>query len=634
MKKSEANTYKTYGWFSNIIYNMKSTRAWDKKLFYSQLLPVIPNVAGTYLGALLPAEMLRGLENRWDIKELILYIFLLALGICLAQILVEMSGNYIWGNGDKLTLYYEKICSHKIMRLDYDRLEDPECGKLIGNTWNVMRNTYGFRDSLQAIPVGLGNLLGVIWYGLVIGQKSFLIVVLAMVNAVISMKLLSIARKKHSGLHEKIGVYTKESSYISKQSMDRAVGKDIRIYQMADWFLEKYDQSLKGSEGILRKIRNGYFISVSIDAVMVFILNCFSYIYLISLLLKGELAVSAFVLYIGLIRNFSSYFNSLMEKIADLDPLVVSMNYVRNFLDLEESPGWSEAGIGEEALSRIKEEGIRIEFKNVSYYYPGKEEAALLDVNLVIKPGERLALIGLNGAGKTTFAKLLCGFYRPNKGEILINGIPIPDFKRTEYFELISALFQDTTLLPLTLDYNLTCEEPDQIDRKRLEAVLKLSGVYEKYESLPKKGETLLVREVNERATDFSGGERQKMLFARALYKQARLMILDEPTAALDPIAENEMYMSFAKAAVGKTCLYISHRLSSTRFCDRIILMEHGRITEEGTHEELMAMNSRYAELYEMQSKYYKEQDERRMRSTAMEDVFEEQGESKEAFYE
>lgn len=634
MKKSKADVSKTYGWFDCIIYNMKSTRAWNKKLLHAQILPVIPSIIGAYLGVLLPAEMVRGLENRWDIGLLLFYIFFLALGMCVAQVLGETAGNYIWGNGDRIALYYEKLCYHKIMRLDYDSLEDQECGKLIGNIWNVLRNSYGFRDSMLAIFMGSVNLLSVLWYGLMIGQKNFLIVVVVIINALISMKLLSWARKKHSQFHEEIGVYTKESAYISKQAMDRAVGKDIRIYKMADWFLKKYDQSLKGTEGVLRKIRNGYFISVSIDAVTVFILNCFSYIFLIGLLLNGKLTVSEFVLYIGLIRSFSSNFIMLMEQISNLDPLVVTVNYIRNFLDLEESPGWSKEGIGEERLSRIKEEGVRVEFKEVSYHYPGKEEAALSDVSLVISPGEKLALIGLNGAGKTTFAKLLCGFYKPTRGEILINGIPARNFKREEYFELISALFQDTTLLPMTLDYNLTSREPEKIDRKRLEEALKLSGFYEKYESLPEKGDTLLVKEVNEKATDFSGGERQKMLFARALYKKAGLMILDEPTAALDPIAENEMYLTFAKAAVGKTCLYISHRLSSTRFCDRIVLMEHGRITEEGTHEELMNMGGRYACLYEMQSRYYKEQDERRVRSAVLDDAFEEEGERKGVFDE
>ena len=178
--------------------------------------------------------------------------------------------------------------------------------------------------------------------------------------------------------------------------------------------------------------------------------------------------------------------------------------------------------------------------------------------------------------------------------------------------ELCTVLFQDSTLLPLTLDRNLTGESPDKIDRKRLDWALEISGFKSKYEELPQKGETVLVREANKEAIDFSGGEQQKMLFARALYKEAPLMILDEPTAALDPIAEDEMYQNFAKAAVGKTCIYISHRLSSTRFCDRILLLEKGKVVEEGTHQQLMALNGKYANLYEVQSKYYKEQKELR----------------------
>ena len=177
--------------------------------------------------------------------------------------------------------------------------------------------------------------------------------------------------------------------------------------------------------------------------------------------------------------------------------------------------------------------------------------------------------------------------------------------------ELCTVLFQDSTLLPLSLDRNLTGQSPEQIDRRKLDWALELSGFKNKYEGLSQKGETVLVREANSEAIDFSGGELQKMMFARALYKEAPIMILDEPTAALDPIAEDQMYQNFAKAAVGKTCIYISHRLSSTRFCDRILLLEKGKVVEEGTHEELMGLNGKYAHLYEVQSKYYKEQETR-----------------------
>lgn len=261
-----------------------------------------------------------------------------------------------------------------------------------------------------------------------------------------------------------------------------------------------------------------------------------------------------------------------------------------------------------------------VELENLSFTYPGQEEPVLSHINLVIRPGERLALIGLNGAGKTTLVKLLCGFYQPTTGKILINGIPTAEFSREEYYSLVSVLFQDSCMLPVTLDENLTGHSPEDTDQERLTWALRISGFYEKYESLPQKGRTLLVREANEEALDFSGGERQKLLFARAVYKEAPLLILDEPTAALDPIAENELYMKYGEAVKGRTCVYISHRLSSTRFCDRICLLSGGKILEEGTHDELMKKGGSYAELYEVQSRYYKEQDVRKK----MEEAFDE----------
>ena len=219
---------------------------------------------------------------------------------------------------------------------------------------------------------------------------------------------------------------------------------------------------------------------------------------------------------------------------------------------------------------------------------------------------EKLALIGLNGAGKTTLVKLICGFYTPTEGEILLNGRNIEEFDREQYYSLVSVLFQDYTILPAKLKENIASRRAEDIDEKKLQEALQKAGFQERYDRLPEKGDSLLVREIHENAVDFSGGEKQRLLFARALYKQAPLLILDEPTAALDPIAENEIYLKYSETTVGKTSVYISHRLSSTKFCDRIVLLENGNIVESGTHDTLMAQGGKYAELYEMQSKYYK----------------------------
>lgn len=601
------NTMKKEQWLNHIFYNIKASKAWDRKLFYYQFLPVVPNVIATYLGILLPAKLVEGLEERWEFQILFAVIFVICLVMCLLKMAGSGMESYLYRNYATLNMYYEKLCYHKVMRLDYGMLEEPGTSKLMGNTWNVLRSEFGFRSSLCAIPQILSAAVGIVWYGILIGGKSYVIILLAIANTLLSSLFMSLLRKKQETLHEKVGVYARKTAYINRQSMDKQAGKDIRIYQMADWLLKKYDQALQGMDSIYRQIHNGAFLRAAGEGAVNFVVNGFSYFYLISLLVKGEMAVSDFVLYMGLVGSFAGYFGQLLNQLVALNPVGISIGYIRKFLALPESPDWSEKGVGAERILELKRQGVCVCFQNVSYTYPGGKDKVLSGINLVISPGEKLALIGLNGAGKTTLVKLLCGFYTPTEGKILLNGIPVHSFRREEYYDLISVLFQDATLLPMTLDFNLTGKSPEQIDREHLSWALKISGFWEKYESIPGKGESLLGQEV-----DFSGGEKQKLLFARALYKKAPLMILDEPTAALDPIAENEMYLKFDEAAKGRSCLYISHRLSSTRFCDRILLMEQGQIREEGTHEELMAKGGRYQQLFDMQSKYYREQEKKK----------------------
>lgn len=609
-KSTDKGRHSRYSVFGNVLYNMKSAKEWDRKLFYYQLLLVFPDVGAAYLGVLLPAGLVGALEQNWALSKLIVSIFLLALGIWGMGILREWMQEYLYRNSLTFHLHYEKNCFGKAMGLDYNSLEDPEVRKLMGNTWNVVRNEFTIRESVMIMPRLMSGCLGTLLYGIMTGRKSILLLLFAVLNMLGNFLLVSFVRKKYERYHKGLSGYAAKAAYISRQSMERAAGKEIRIYQMAGWFLEKFEESLKGMDDIYKKIHNWYFFRGTGEALLHFLMEGAAYLYLIFLLVKGEMKASDFVLYMGLVRGFGGYFGQLVQSCISLNPVSTSVGYIRRFMDLLDS-AWRKQGIGKERLGEMMKQGVKVELKNVSYAYPGESDPVLSGISLVIHPGERLALIGLNGAGKTTLVKLLCGFYRPTEGEIWINDIPAEDFSREEYYGLLSVLFQDSGLLPVSLDENLTGQQGAEIDRERLRWALEMSGFLEKYENLPRKGETILVREANRNALDFSGGERQKLLFARALYRQAPLLILDEPTAALDPVAENALYLKYAEAAEGRTSVYISHRLSSTRFCDRILLLSQGKILEEGTHEALMEKGGRYAELYEIQSRYYREEAEK-----------------------
>ena len=329
--------------------------------------------------------------------------------------------------------------------------------------------------------------------------------------------------------------------------------------------------------------------------------------------------MSDFVWYISVVSSCQQACSAFLENVELLGRL--SFDYSRLRLFLESGEGDIFQGTGAGAERSGKEEGsdfaspsrgkeaVGIELEHVSFTYPGSRVPTLKDLNLAIRPGEKIALVGLNGAGKSTLVKLLCGLYRPTSGTIRVGGRPLSSFGREEYFSMIAAVFQDVKLLPLTIAQNVASDNGENIDRQRVRQCLSLAGLWEMVDGLPQKEDTPLGRGVLDDGIDLSGGERQKVWMARAFYKEAPILILDEPTAALDPLAEQEIYEKYVEMSEGRTSLFISHRLASTRFCDRIWLMENGRITEQGSHEELMEKNGAYARLFAVQGKYYRKEE-------------------------
>ena len=589
-----------YTLIRNLIFHLKSAKKWNKWVCYFQFLEVLPNMLATFLGIWLPSLIVSQLQENVSLEVLLTSIVIISLGMLVSNVIDTSMAQYLYRNGLSLTLYYDKLAFEKTMRLDYDLLESKDVRKLVGNVWGTLRNEFAIRNSVTSMPVLIISMFSTGLYGVLLCRVNGVLVLMLVLTIGVNVLLLKQVKNVHGKNHEELSKYTKAISYINRHAMERSDGKDIRIYQMQDWFLEKYDDAISHVDRIYGKIHTQYFLRRFKELGLGLITELVSYGYLAYLLVEGRLSVSEFVLSVGLVRTFSSNFSTLIHKIQGLNNIHAFLTYMRKLLDLPEKEQ-------KESINTDKTKGVEIEFRNVSFRYPESTTEVLSDINITIHSNEKLALIGLNGAGKTTFVKLLCGFYKPTKGEILVNGIPQSKYDRDEYMSLVSALFQDSMLFPVTVDENLTGNTLSETDAENLKYVLEMSGFSERYEGLPQGGETKVVREVHENATDFSGGEKQKLLFARALYKKAPLLILDEPTAALDPIAENELYLRYGEAAKNRTVVFISHRLSSTRFCDRIALLEGARILEEGTHEELLSKNGRYAELFEMQSKYYRE---------------------------
>ena len=326
------------------------------------------------------------------------------------------------------------------------------------------------------------------------------------------------------------------------------------------------------------------------------ILLCVSYYCVLALAIAGTITVGMVLRYAQAIFQACMSVSASIRLAGEFRTDVGRIASTLEYLNLE-----AEKTKGDSFTEMTK--GV-IEFRNVSFRYPGTKELVLDHVSLKIEPSEKIAVVGKNGSGKTTLVKLLCRLYEPEEGEILWNGKNIREYDLREWQKIFAIVFQDYSLLSLTLGQNVAASE--QYETERAKEVLQLAGFGERLNKLKKGLETVVYPEYEQDGVSFSGGEEQKIAIARAIYKGGQICILDEPTAALDPVSESRVYESFDEIVKGKTAVYISHRLSSCKFSDRIFVLDNGKIAESGTHEALLSQNGLYAQLWQAQAQYYK----------------------------
>ena len=398
---------------------------------------------------------------------------------------------------------------------------------------------------------------------------------------------------------EEESCYAKKS-YIRRKAESVELAKDIRIFGLQGWLNELMDRVQNVYLDFLLRSEKVRLLSDVAEALLTMARNGIAYAYLLHMALRDSLSVPEFILYFTAVSTFTTWVMGILQTAQKLHEESLDISQVREFLDYPE-PFRFEGGV-----AIPKADACELKLEHVSFRYPGAEEDTIHDLDLTVRPGEKLAIVGLNGAGKTTLVKLLCGLFDPTEGRVLLNDVDVRDFNRREYCGLFSAVFQEFSILDVTVAENIA-QTNENIDTQKLWDCIEKAGLTQTIQKLPKGLDTHVGREVYLDGVLFSGGQTQRMMLARALYKDGAILLLDEPTAALDPLAENDIYQKYKDMTAGKTSLFISHRLASTRFCDRIIFVADGHITEEGTHDQLLARGGAYARLFEIQSRYYQE---------------------------
>ncbi len=490
----------------------------------------------------------------------------------------------------------------KILGMDTQCLESAQGQK---KREAAKRNLYsGHSQGIEAYVENFWNLLlnlgGLFLYAGIVAQTSLWLLVLLVSQTFLASALHLLAGRRVYAMDEEMEQEWKKFGYLRRESIVPANGKDIRLYRMDRWFVGALQQVIEKICKLTVKGQDGFLAAGVVEKLLTFARNAVVYGWLIRDMVLGNLALPVFLLYVGVVSGFEGWMGGLFDSVQQILQNKRLMDDYRDFM---------EYGSVEEGRAPVGNPGQphELRLEKVCFRYEGSKEDTIHDLDLTIRAGERLALVGCNGAGKTTLIKMLCGLYAPTSGHIYLDGQDMQTLSRKEIFWEFAVVFQDCATFSFSLGENVSCVEKGREEDEKLQKSLADAGLLERAGKLPGGIWTSVNKDLDEEGVSLSGGEMQKLMLARALYKNAPIVILDEPTAALDPIAESEMYEKYDEMIQGKTAIFISHRLSSTRFCNRILYLEDGRIFQEGSHEELMAEGGAYAALFALQAKYYKQ---------------------------
>jgi len=587
-----------------LLFMLKTVRREKPCLFLMYLLKFASEFVPTMFAIILPKYLIDelvlvigGASADGHIHKIILYAGLIIGIALLANLMQNLADQLIDVQREWFNQYFETELSRHTMAMDFEHTEDPEAlDKLAkakdGMSW-YSGGAVGVLEQLYNIIKNVAVLCGV----------TVLIVItcpLLIPVQFISLVLITIFNAKNNKIEAdnflKLSKMNRVWGYVFYQLSDFRYGKDIRLYDSADMMCEKADkisaQQVDCFRSQARQMRpNNMFINI-VNALR----DGMSYFYIGFLAVTKAITIGDFQM---CVTSASNLYWSLYNIVYSVQELYKRCGYAHRYLEFTAYPAAMAKG-----TKSVEQGEHTIEFCHVSFKYPRSENYVLRDINITIKSGEHLSIVGLNGAGKTTFIKLLCRLYDVTEGEILVDGVNIKEYSDEEYRRLFAVVFQDFQLFAFSLRDNIAlAEKPDD---ERINDVLKLSGFYDDAQKLEHGLDTTLFKSYDEKGTELSGGQQQKTAISRALYRNAPIVILDEPTAALDPVAEYDIYRQFNSLVGGRTAIYISHRLSSCKFCDRIAVFADDTIKEYGTHDELADKpDGIYAEMFSAQAQYY-----------------------------
>ena len=591
-----------YGLLSCVGYIYRYLWKHERRFAVHGLFTVIITVVAAALTLYTPSLILGALESATEFS----YVALVIVGLLIAGFLAELAGEII---SILNTASEMSIINHlTYVQMSRQRFRDwyhqyfERVQKLDERAAKATQNNHSAGVHLPMdFAAIVATVINFLLFGGVVSMLHPLIIVLLAVGCAISYGMTVWERKVNYRQLDARNAAEKKSVYAYRIAGSFQFGKDIRLYRMQGYLHTLYSKIIADCQHFVDLWERRSFLTATVNFLVVLVRDGLAYGFLIYKAIAGEVDAAQFVLYFSAITALSGYMNEILTNWAKVAEGSLQISDFREDLEIEDKLNHGK-GIP------VPQGPFTIEFKDVCYKYPMGEKQILDHVSFKIKAGEKIALVGLNGAGKTTLTMLMCGLLLPDSGEVLIDGYSVMKYNRDELYDLFGLVPQSYNLLPMSIGRNIACTmTEEEIDREKLWACLEMAGLAEKIRSLPMKEHTPLNREVYPDAVDLSGGEKQNLLMARLLYKDPLCMILDEPTAALDPLAESKMYEKYNEITKNATSVFISHRLASTRFCDRIFLLDGANFAEEGTHDELMAAGKKYRELFDVQSEYYKE---------------------------